>query len=91
MIKKAMEDKPKKWHEVLFEVLQAYKNCKCTTTGLTPYQLTYRQDAILPLEIIVKSLKVAKQNKLEPTNHQKALFMEMDSTNKDHLMALENI
>ena len=36
MIRKIVVDKPKKWHEVLSEVLWAYRNSKNNTTGLTP-------------------------------------------------------
>ena len=31
------------------------------------------------------------QNELEPNDYRRALFMEMDSVDKDRLMALENI
>ena len=51
MIKKTVEDKPRRWHEVLSEVLWAYRNSKSNATSLTPYQLTYEQDAVLPLEL----------------------------------------
>ena len=60
MIKKALEDKPKKWQEVLSKVLWVYQNTKCTTIDLTPYWLTYGQEVVLPLEIIVKSLRVTR-------------------------------
>ena len=40
MINKTIEDKPRRWHEILSEVLWAYRNPKSNTIGLTPYQLT---------------------------------------------------
>lgn len=60
IIKRNIEERPRKWHETLYEALWAYKNSKVTATGITPYRLTYGHDAILPLEINVKSLRVAK-------------------------------
>ena len=39
----------------------------------------------------MKSLRVAKQNELEPYDYHRALFMELDLANEDRLMALENI
>ena len=83
MIKKTMEDKPHKWHETLSKVLWAYRNAKCTTIDFTPYQLTYGQEVILPLEISMKSLRVAKQNELELDDYHKALFMELDLVDED--------
>ena len=83
MIKKAIGDKPRKWHEVLSEVLQAYRNSKCTATSLTPYRLTYGHDMVLLMETTVRSLRVTMQNKLELDDYHKTLFMEMDSTDED--------
>ena len=65
MIKKVVEDKLRRWHEVLAKVIWAYKNSKNNAIGLTPYRLTYGQDAILPLELTMISLRVAKQHKLQ--------------------------
>ena len=60
MIKTAVEDKPRRWHEVLSEVLWAYKNYKNNATSLTLYLVTYWQDVVLPLELAVSLLRVAK-------------------------------
>ena len=69
MIKKTIEDKLKRWHEVLAEVLWANRNSKSNATSLTPYRLTYGQDVILPLELAVNSLRVAKQYGLQPEEY----------------------
>ena len=90
MTEKTMEDKLR-WHEVLFEVLWAYKNSKSNATGLTPYWLTYGKDAVLPLELAVNSFKVAKQHELQPEEYSQAMFQELESVNKDRLMASGNI
>ena len=71
--------------------MRCYLNSKCIATGLTPSWLTYGYDVVLPLEIMVKSLRVAKKNDLELVDYHKALIMELDLTNGDRLMALENI
>ena len=46
---------------------------------------------VLPLEVTIKSLRVAMQNELDPDDYHRALIMEMDSTNEGQLMTLENI
>lgn len=40
-IKRNIEEKPRKWHETLYEALWAYRNSKVNATKITPYQLTY--------------------------------------------------
>ena len=73
------------------EVLWAYKNSKSNVTGLTPYRLIYEQDDVLPLELVVSSLRVVKQHGLQPEEYSQAMFPELESTDKDRLIALENI
>ncbi|KAI5343157.1 hypothetical protein L3X38_011033 [Prunus dulcis] len=64
IIRKMLEKNPKQWHEKLSETLWAYRTSKRDATGMTPYALTYRHDAILPMEIAVQSLKIAQQHNL---------------------------
>lgn len=61
MIDKILEEKPTKWHEALSNVLWACWNTRCKAIGFTPFWLTHEQDVVLPLEINIKSLKVARQ------------------------------
>ena len=91
MIKRTVEDQPRKWHEALSTVLWAYRNTKNKATGLTPFRLTYGQDAVLPMEINVKSLRVAKQAGLQPDEYSQAMFQELESADDDRIMALESI
>ena len=91
MIKKTINDKLRKWHKILSKVLWAYKNFKNNATSLTPYQLTYRQDVVLPLELAMSSFTVAKQHTLQSKEYSQALFQELESADKDRLMVLENI
>ena len=76
---------------VLFEVLWAYRNSKNNAIALTPYWLTYGQDVVLPLEIVMSSLKVAKKCGLQPKEYAQSMFQKLESADEDRLMALENI
>ena len=58
-----LEDNPKDLHIILSEILWAYKR---GSTGVSPYSLTYRQNAVLPMEVVIPSLRVSKQNGLNP-------------------------
>ena len=91
MIKRTIDDQPRKWHEALSEVLWAYRNLKNKAIGLTPFRLTYGQDVVLPMEINIKSLRVAKQVGLQLEEYSQAMFQELESVDNDRIMALENI
>ncbi|XP_059627376.1 uncharacterized protein LOC132270197 [Cornus florida] len=62
IIEKMIKDKPRCWHETLSEALWAYRNSKRTSTGTTPYRLVFGHDVVLPMELNVKSARVALQH-----------------------------
>ncbi|XP_051144009.1 uncharacterized protein LOC127260337 [Andrographis paniculata] len=70
IIKKALEDNPRGWHDTLKEALWACKNAKSSVISSTPYRLTYRHDAVLQLEITVPSLSILKVNGLSMEEHE---------------------
>ena len=45
------------------------------------FSLTYGQDAVLPMEVVVPSLRVSKQNGLTPQEYSEAMMMELESAN----------
>ncbi|XP_075507526.1 uncharacterized protein LOC142544354 [Primulina tabacum] len=78
MLKKMMEDNPQDWHRLLSETLWAYRTSKRSATGLSPFTLTYGHDAVLPMEVVIASLRVMKQNELEPELYTEAMIMELE-------------
>ena len=50
LIKKKIEENPKRWHEVLSEVLWAYRISRHGATKVTPFELVYGQQVVLPVE-----------------------------------------
>ncbi|XP_043717600.1 uncharacterized protein K02A2.6-like [Telopea speciosissima] len=58
---KVVDENPKKWAELLSEVLWAFRTSQRISTGTTPFALTYGHDAVLPLELSVRSARVAYQ------------------------------
>ncbi|KAM2427438.1 hypothetical protein ACFXTH_001529 [Malus domestica] len=54
-------DSPEKWHEKLGNTIWAYITSKRAGTWTTPYALTFGQDAVLPMEINVSSVKIQNQ------------------------------
>jgi transposase InsO family protein len=56
LINKKIEENPKRWHEVLSEELWAHRISKYITTKVTPFELVYEQEAILPMEVNLDAL-----------------------------------
>lgn len=52
------------WEEKLPSVLWAYRTTYKVTTGQTPFQLMYDQEAIVLAEFMVPSLRIAIKNRL---------------------------
>jgi hypothetical protein len=51
LIEKKIEENPKRWHEVLSEALWAHHISKHSSTKVTPFELVYGQEVILPVEV----------------------------------------
>ena len=52
LIKKKIEENPKRWHEVLSEALWAHHISRHGATKVTPFELVYGQEIILSVEVI---------------------------------------
>jgi transposase InsO family protein len=51
LIKRKIDEYPRRWHEVLSEELWAYHVSCHVATRTSPYHLVYGQEAVLPWEI----------------------------------------
>ena len=60
ILEKMLEDNPRDWPRILSETLWAYRTSKREATSTSPFALTFGHDTILPLEVCVPSLRVAK-------------------------------
>ena len=72
-------------------MLWAYRTSKRSSTGTTPYALVYDHDAVLPIEIGVKSLRVKNQNDLTGCQYQQAMNMELEDIDEQRIRALNSI
>ncbi|CAL8168267.1 unnamed protein product [Prunus armeniaca] len=73
-----LEENPRQWHEKLSETLWTYRTSKREVSSMTPYALTYGHDAILPMEIIVQSIRIAQQHNLVGENYSQAMLLELE-------------
>jgi transposase InsO family protein len=59
VIKKKIEENPKRWHEVLSEALWAHHISKHSATKVTPFELVYRQETVLPMKVNLDASRIA--------------------------------
>ncbi|XP_059654508.1 uncharacterized protein LOC132301253 [Cornus florida] len=71
--------------------MNIHMNSKRTGTGVTPYMLTYGHDAVLPMEMKVKSARVAFQNNLTPADYTQAMLVELEDLDEFRRDALDHI
>jgi len=61
-LKKRLDDLKGRWAEELPKVLWAYRTTSRTTTGETPFSMTYGVEAVLPIEIEAPTLRTVVHN-----------------------------
>ncbi|XP_020972618.1 uncharacterized protein LOC110269254 [Arachis ipaensis] len=91
LIKKHIGNKPRTWHEILSQVLWAYRNSPRGSTNTSPYKLVYGHDVVLPLEINLNTLRVSKQNDLPVDDYWNAIFDELNELDSERILALESM
>ncbi|KAK2444268.1 protein NYNRIN [Trifolium repens] len=89
LIKKYIAQKPKNWHNTLDQVLWACRNSPKESTNSTPFRLTYGHDVVLPVELMVQSIRVQRQMEI-PREHYESLMMdELVDLDEERLQALD--
>ncbi len=73
------------------EVLWAYRTSKRLSINTTPFSLVYGHDVVLPVEITVQSLRVAKRNQLSHIDYESAMMAEIDDLDEAQASALNSI
>jgi transposase InsO family protein len=90
LIKKKIEENPRRWHEVLSKALWAHRISRHGATKVTPFELVYGQEAVLPVEVNLDAYRLAKQNDLSAVYHD--LMMDnIDEVTDVRLKALKEI
>ena len=55
-----IEENLRRWHEVLSEALWVHRISRHGATKVTPFQLVYGQEAMLPIEVNLDAYRFAK-------------------------------
>ena len=88
ILKKMLEENPRDWQRILSKTLWAYKTSKRSSTGVNPFSLVYGQDTVLPMKVVVPSLRVFRKNDLTSQEYSEAMMMELESTDDRRIQTL---
>jgi hypothetical protein len=91
IIKKTNKDNPRRWHEKLSEALGAHRTSRHGATKVTPFELVYGQEAVLPMEIGLQSLRVTGQGSLLAKEYHELMMDKIDDVHESSFKALEEI
>ncbi|KAK9667078.1 hypothetical protein RND81_14G231200 [Saponaria officinalis] len=74
-----IKDNPRVWSDLLLDVLWAYRTSKRDAIDCTPYDLVYGHEALLPVEVSIRTARVDKQCSMTPEAYQEAMsIMNLD-------------
>jgi hypothetical protein len=91
IIKKKIKDNLRRWHEKLSDALWAHRTSRHGATKVTPFELVYGQEAVLPVEIGLHSLRVTGQDSLSAMEYHELMMDKIDDVHKIRFKALEEI
>jgi hypothetical protein len=88
LIKKKICDNPKHWHKILSEALWAHRISKHSATKVSPFELIYWQEAVLPVEISLNAVRFARQNDLTVIDYYNSMMDNIDEVTDKRVIAL---
>jgi hypothetical protein len=91
LIKKKISDYPNHWHKVLSEALWAHRISKHRATKVSPFELIYGQEVVLPVEISLNVVMFARQNDLAIGDYYNLMTDNIDEVTDKRLVALGEI
>jgi hypothetical protein len=91
LIKKKIEERPKRWHEVLSEALWAHRTAKHGAIKVTPNELVYGQEVVLPVDINLRTYRVAEQGNLSAEDYVELMMSRIDEVPQSQFRALHEI
>jgi hypothetical protein len=91
LIKKKIEENPRRWHEVLSEALWAHRSSRHGAIKVTPFELVYGQETVLPVEVNLDAYRLAKQNNISAVVYHNLMMDNIDEVTDVKLKALKEI
>jgi hypothetical protein len=75
----------------LVESVWAHRISKHNATKVTPFELVYGQDVILPVEVNLDALWIARQNELSAVDYHNLILDRLDEVLDERVNALGEI
>jgi hypothetical protein len=91
LIKRKIEEQPRRWHTTLNEALWAYRMACHGSTKLSPYQLVYGHEAVLPWELKIGSRRTTFQDQLTADDYSVLMKNELEDLAGHRLRAMISI
>jgi hypothetical protein len=91
IIKKMIKDNPRRWHEKLSEAMWAHRTSRHRVMKVTPFELVYGQEAVLPVEVSLQNLRIIGQDYLSAKEYTELMMDKVDKSPKSQRRALEEI
>jgi hypothetical protein len=91
MIKKKIDDYSRRWHEVLSKALWAHRTSKQGATKVTPFELVYGQEAMMPMEINLQMCRVTEHEALSAGGYYEAMMNKLDEVPESRFKALHEV
>jgi hypothetical protein len=91
LIKNKIEENSRRWHEVLFQALWTHRISRHGATKVTPFELVYGQEVVLPVKVNLDAYRLAKQNDLSVVVYHDLMTDSIDKVTDVRLKALKEI
>jgi hypothetical protein len=91
IIKKRIKDNPRWWQEKLSEAMWAHRTSRHGALKVTPFELVYGQETVLPVEVSLQNLRITGQDYLSAKQYNELMMDKVDEAPKSRLKALEEI
>jgi hypothetical protein len=75
----------------LSEALWAHRISKHNATKVTPFELVYGEEVILPIEVNLDALRIARQNELSAVDYHNLMLDRLDEVSNERVKALGEI
>ena len=80
--------KHKAWHEQLPNALWGYRTSIRTPTGATPYSLVYGMEAVLPVELEVRSARIIRESQISEADWVQNYHLQLLGIDEKRLQAI---
>jgi hypothetical protein len=91
LIKKKIYDHPKHWYRILSEALWAHRISIHCATKVSPFELVYGLEEVLPVEISLNVVRFTKKNDLTVGDYYNSMMDNIDEVTDKRVKALGEI